>query len=48
MKRLFLSFGKFLSKNKSYTTINVFGFAVSLMFVILIGLYIQDELHVDR
>lgn len=42
------SFGKFLYRNKSYTAINTFGFAVSLMFVILIGLYIQDELRVDR
>lgn len=48
MRRLFISFGKFLLKNKSYAIINIFGFAVSLMFVILIGLYIQDEWRVDR
>ena len=30
-----------------FTAINIFGFAVSLMFVLLLGLYVQDELSVD-
>ncbi|MCC8061713.1 MAG: ABC transporter permease, partial [Rikenellaceae bacterium] len=43
----FRSFFNFLSRNKLFTAINVFGFAVSLMFVMLLGLYVQDELSVD-
>ena len=43
----FKSFLNFLSRNKLFTAINVFGFAVSLMFVVLLGLYVQDELSVD-
>ncbi len=41
------SFWNFLKRNKLFTAINIFGFAVSLMFVILMGLYIQDELSVN-
>lgn len=41
------SFWNFLRRNKLFTTINIFGFAVSLMFVVLIGLYVQSELAVD-
>lgn len=41
------SFWNFLQRNKLFTAINVFGFAVSLMFVVLMGLYIQDELSVN-
>lgn len=37
----------FLKRQKLFTAINIFGFAVSLMFVILLGIYIQDELRVD-
>lgn len=43
----FKSFYNFLRRNKLYTLINVFGFAASLTFVILMGLYVQDELSVD-
>ena len=43
----FRSFFNFLGRNKLFTAINVFGFAVSLVFVILLGLYVQDELSVD-
>lgn len=43
----FKSFLNFLKRNKLYTAINIFGFAVSLMFVILLGLYIQQERSVD-
>lgn len=42
------SFLKFLSRNKLYTAINVVGLSVSLMFVILIGIYVVQELSVDR
>ncbi|MDE7134367.1 MAG: ABC transporter permease [Rikenellaceae bacterium] len=42
------SFLKFLRKNKWYTMIDVFGFSVSLMFVILIAVYTTSELSVDR
>src|SRR5574344_2263725 len=37
------SYFKFLSRNRAYTVINVFGLSVSLMFVILIGVYTQQE-----
>ncbi len=36
-----------LFKNKLYTTVTVLGFAVSLTFVILLSIYIQNELSVD-
>ncbi len=42
------SYFTFLSRNKAYTAVNVFGLAVSLMFVIIIGLYTWQELSVDR
>lgn len=42
------SYFTFLSRNKAYTAVNVFGLAVSLMFVILIGLYAWHEFSVDR
>ncbi|MDR1223658.1 MAG: ABC transporter permease [Tannerella sp.] len=41
------SFFRFLSKNRFYTFINVFGLSVSLMFVILIAVYTVQELSVD-
>ena len=41
------AFWNFLQRNKFFTAINIFGFAVSLAFVVLIGLYVQDELSVD-
>ena len=41
------SFWNFLKRNKLFTAINIFGFAVSLTFVILMGLYVQDELSVN-
>lgn len=37
----------FLGRNKLYTSINVLGFAVSLMFVILIFNFVKDELSTD-
>ena len=41
------SFWNFLGRNKLFTAINIFGFAVSLVFVILMSLYIQDEKSVN-
>ena len=43
----FGSFLAFLRNNKGYTAINVFGLSVSLMFVILIAVYVQQELSTD-
>lgn len=43
----FKTFLHFVSRNKLYTAINIFGFAASLMFVILLGFYIQKEKSVD-
>lgn len=37
----------FLSRNRLYTFVSVFGFSVSLMFVIILGLYAKQELSVD-
>ncbi|GHT06253.1 ABC transporter permease [Bacteroidia bacterium] len=42
------TFFKFLGKNKTYTFIDIFGLAVSLMFVILIAVYGMQELSTDR
>lgn len=44
----FKSFLKFLSRNKVYTAIDVFGLSVSLMFVILIAVYTVQELSTDK
>ena len=39
---------KFLSRNKGYTAIDLFGLSVSLMFVLLIGVYTWQEFSTDR
>jgi putative ABC transport system permease protein len=39
---------KHLSKNKLYAFVTIFGYAVSLMFVLLLGVYIRQELSVDQ
>ena len=44
----FKSYFKFLERNKAYTLINVFGLSISLMFVILIGIYTQQEYNIDK
>lgn len=44
----FKTFIKFLGRNKAYTFINVFGLSLSLMFVILIAVYVKQELSVDN
>lgn len=41
------SYLNFLRRNIGYTMINVLGFAVSLMFVIIIGAYAWQEMHID-
>ncbi len=43
--RLFL---KFLSRNRLYSFVTLSGFSVSLMFVLLLSVYIKQELSVDR
>ncbi|MCL2651717.1 MAG: hypothetical protein FWD60_11950 [Candidatus Azobacteroides sp.] len=49
MKDLFNfgTFFRFLYKNKLYTLINIFGLSLSLMFVILIAVYVKQELSTD-
>ena len=42
------SYFTFLSRNKTYTAVNVFGLAASLMFVIIIGLYTWQEFSINR
>ena len=42
------SYFTFLSRNKAYTAVNVFGLAVSLMFAIIIGVYTWQEVSVNR
>ena len=42
------SYITFLSRNKVYTAINVFGLSISLMFVMLIGVYVWQEYRVTR
>lgn len=38
------SYFTFLSRNKVYAAINVFGLSVSRMFSVLIGLYVYGEM----
>ena len=49
MKHVFnlKSYLTFLNRNKVYTAINVFGLSVSLMFVILLVVFVQQEYSVD-
>lgn len=42
--RIYLTF---LGRNKVYTFVSIFGFSVSIMFVILLGLYAKQQLSVD-
>ncbi len=42
------SFINYLGRNRLYTFINILGLSVSLMFVILIGIYAYSEYSVDR
>lgn len=43
----FKSYLTFLGRHKVYSAVNLFGFSVSLMFVILIALYTAQENSVD-
>lgn len=42
------SYFKFLRRNKAYAAIDVFGLAISTMFIVLIGCYTWQESHVDH
>lgn len=42
------TFFKFLNKNRLYTSINIFGLSLSLMFVIIIAAYAVEEFSTDR
>ena len=42
------SYFTFLSRNKAYTAVNIFGLAVSLTFVVIIGLYTWQECGVNH
>lgn len=42
------TYWNFLKNNKLFTVVSVVGFAVSLMFVLLLGTYVKQELSVDR
>ena len=41
-------FIKQLSKNKLYSLVTIFGFSVSLMFIVLISAYLKQESSVDK
>lgn len=47
MNSFFRTYIQFLKRNKLYTSICLFGFAVSLTFVIVLGFYVRQELSVD-
>ncbi|MEG2756082.1 MAG: hypothetical protein RR931_05685, partial [Mucinivorans sp.] len=42
------SFINFLGRNKLYTFVTIFGFALALMFVILLSLYTREQFTVDN
>ena len=42
------TYWRFLGNNKLYTLVTVLGFAVSLMFVLLLSIYVKQELSVDQ
>lgn len=50
MRKIFnlKTFFSFLSKNKFYTAIEVFGLSISLMFVVFVSIYTVQELSVDK
>lgn len=43
----FKSFFNFLRRNRLFTAVNIVGFAVSIMFILLLGVYTQQEFAVD-
>ncbi|WP_338357620.1 ABC transporter permease [Yeosuana marina] len=44
----FKTYFRHLLKNKLYTSVTIIGFAISLAFIILLGVYIKNELSVDN
>ena len=42
------TYWRFLGNNRLYTLVTVLGFAVSLMFVLLLSIYVKQELSVDQ
>ena len=42
------TYWRFLGNNKLYTIVTIVGFAVSLMFVLLLSIYVKQELSVDQ
>ncbi len=44
---VFNTYLRHLSKNKLYTAITILGFAISLTFILLLGVHIRNELSVD-
>lgn len=38
----------FLSRNKLYTAVSVFGFSVALLFIVVLSLHVKQELSADR
>jgi len=44
----FKTYFRHLLKNKLYTMVTIIGFAISLAFIILLGVYIKNELSVDN
>lgn len=42
------TYRKFLGNNKFFTLVTVLGFAISLMFVLLLSIYVKQELSVDH
>lgn len=41
-------YAKFLSRNKLYTFVSVLGFSISLMFVIILGIYVKQQYSYDN
>lgn len=42
------SYLNFLERNKAYTAVNLLGFAIALMFVLVVGVYVYQELSLDH
>lgn len=44
----FKTYFRHLLKNKLYTAVTIFGFTISLTFILLLGAYIKNELSIDN
>ncbi|NDV93893.1 ABC transporter permease [Dysgonomonas sp. 521] len=42
------TYRKFLGNNKFFTLVTIMGFAISLMFVLLLSIYVKQELSIDQ